>query len=38
MNGFSSKISPITRAGYYLLTLLAMAGFIMFLVTLVRSL
>jgi hypothetical protein len=38
MSGFSHKIFPATRLGYFLLTLLAVAGFIMFVLTLIRAL
>lgn len=38
MNSFRGKIFPPTRLGYYVFTLLAMAGFAMFLVVLIRTL
>ena len=37
MNDYSDKISRTKRAGFYLLTVLAFAGIIMFVVALLRS-
>ena len=37
MDGFPSKISRATRAGYFLAVLLAIAGIIMFAAALIRA-